>query len=310
VTIAGIDNVATQVRRRHRRAVSYAGMHYFAAVYEAPLIQNDTLLVVAAPVKVQVVKGPRHLYPLSNSRAIVPFSGEAGEEAAIWPPPPIELHPDKRYVIVTTRTQDDPGEAESACRSAVERVIAILGLLSSPTVFSLPMYVGWISEDPRPVVITEMVFSKPQHLDRKQLEKGVAVARNVLAANPAVRDRFDLVARLFNRAIGSPPTEEAFLWAWMCLEVFPMLGTQKYRLIAPYLAEATGQNEEHLFRWLNIRALHELRSKLVHSGQMGLSTGELYVKLTVVRGIVYTVLRSMCGLPYDGELERVMRGGA
>jgi hypothetical protein len=280
----------------------------FATIYEAPLIQNQPMVIAAPPVKLEVAIGPRRIYPLKNSRAVVPLRGEVGEEATIWPPEPIDLLPDRRYTIVMTRTREDPGAAESDCRSAVDRTVAIVGLLTSPTLFALPIYSGWISDTPFPSVVTEMVVSKPQNLNQRELERGISLARKVLSVDPALRDRFDLVARLFNRAIGSPPSEEAFLWAWMCLEVYPMCGTQKYSHIAPYLARATGREAQYLSEWLGIGELHHLRSKLVHSGHIGLSTKELYAKISLLRGIVYTVMRSMCGMQYDGELERVTRG--
>jgi hypothetical protein len=84
-----------------------------------------------------------------------------------------------------------------------------------------------------------------------------------------------------------------------------MLGTQKYKHVAPYLAKVTGYSEGEVLNRVDTRALHVLRSKLVHSGRLGLGPAELYSTLSLIRGVVYTVMRGMCGLPYDGELDRV-----
>jgi hypothetical protein len=280
-------------------------LHNFAAIYETRLIESEDLSIVASPVKVDVLTGPTWMYRLSNYQAVVPFKGELDEEVEIPPPPAIDFEPGKRYIIVSTRTHGSPATSEEDCRRIVDRITGILSVLVTPTLFSMPIYVGWVSATPSPPLATNVMFSRPTALHRKNLEKGITVARAVLAKDAAMRDRFDLISRLFARSIGSPPSDEAFLWSWMCLEIFPMLGTQKYRYIAPYLSGVTGYSESELLARFDIRGLHILRSKLVHSGRMGLAPTDLYAKLTVVRGIVYTVMRGMCGLPYDGELERV-----
>jgi hypothetical protein len=279
--------------------------HHFASVYETRLIENDELTVAAPPVKVDIITGPAHMYRLSNHQAVVPLKGELDEEVDIPPPPAIDFEPGKRYIVVSTMTRDNPAAVEQECQSIVARVAAIIGLLSTPTLFALPIYTGWVSPTPSTPVSTQVMFSKPERLHGPNLEKGIAVARSVLARDGAMRDRFDLIARLFSRSIGSAPSDEAFLWAWTCLEVFPMLGTQKYKHIAPYLAHVTGYSEADFLRRVDVRALHVLRSKLVHSGRLGLAPAELYATLGLIRGVVYTVMRGMCGLPYDGEIDRV-----
>lgn len=278
---------------------------HFAAVYETRLVENHELTIASPPVKIDIITGPAHVYRLSNHQAVVPLKGELGEEVEIPSPPPLDFESGKRYIIVSTQTSEDPASAEPECQRIVERVTAIVGLLSTPTLFALPLYAGWIGTAPSAPVNTQVMFSKPESLHGANLEKGISVARSVLARDAATRDRFDLMARLFNRSIGAAPSDEAFLWAWTCLEVFPMLGTQKYKHVAPYLANVTGYSEAEVLNRVDIRALHVLRSKLVHSGRLGLAPPELYSTLSLIRGVVYTVMRGMCGLPYDGELDRV-----
>jgi len=296
-----------QIRLKRRQPA--LPLRFFAAVFETRLIENENLVVAVPPVKMEVITGPAYMYRLSNNRAVVPLKGEINEEVEIPSPSAIDFEEGKRYIIVSTRIQGDPGIVEEECRQSIERMVGIVGVLTSPTLFALPVYVGWASASPETPIDTIAMFSKPMKLHRPALEKGVSVARKVLANDSVMRARFDLIARLFNRAIGSPATEEAFLWAWMCLEVFPMMGTQKHSHIAPHLAKLTGEEEGVLARRLDIRGLYGLRSKLVHSGYLGLPESELFSRITTLRGIVHTVMRGMCGLPYDGELERVLRVG-
>src|SRR6266568_8678783 len=260
-------------------------LHHFAAIYETRLIEDEKLTVVAPPVKLEVITGPAYMHSLSTDHAVVPLRGEVGEEVQIPSPSPIQLEEGKRYIIASMRAPGNPVAVEEECRRTVERITAIIGLLSTPTLFALPIHIGWVSASALPPVHTTFMFSHPQKLDRKALERGISVARKVLTSDSVMRDRFDLIARLFGRTIGMPPSDEAFLWAWTCLEIFPMMGTQKYRHIAPYLAKVTGSEEAELAERLDIRGLHALRSKLVHSGHLGLSDAELFTKLGIVRGI-------------------------
>jgi hypothetical protein len=284
---------------------------YFAAVYETRLVENEELTIVAVPVKVEIFTGPAYVYPLSNHQAVVPLKGELGEEVEIPSPAPIDFEPGKRYIMVAMQTREYPASAEVECRRMIDRITGIIAILTTPTLFALPMYTGWVGLGPSAPVNTQLMFSKPEKLHGPNLEKGISVARSVLAQDATMRDRFDLIARLFSRSMGVAPSDEAFLWAWMCLEVFPMCGTQKYKHVAPYLANVTGFSESEVLSRVDIRALHALRSKLVHSGRLGLTAVELYSQLGLIRGVVYTVMRGMCGLPYDGELDRVaLKSGA
>jgi hypothetical protein len=278
---------------------------YYAAVYETRLVENEEMTIVAAPVKVEIFTGPAHVYRLSNHQAVVPLKGELDEEVEIPSPPPIDFESGKRYIMVATHTRKHPASAEVECGRIVDRITGIVSILTTPTLFARPIYTGWVGLTPSAPVNTQLMFSKPERLHGPNLEKGISVARSVLAQDATMRDRFDLVARLFNRSIGMAPSDEAFLWAWTCLEVFPMCGTQKYKHVAPYLAKITGFSESEVLTRVDIRALHVLRSKLVHSGRLGLTAPELYSNLSLIRGVVYTVMRGMCGLPYDGELDRV-----
>ena len=284
--------------------------YHFAAIYETRLLAGPSLTVVAPPVKLEVMTGPAYMYRLSWSHAVIPFSGEVGEETEIPPPTPIQLEEGKDQLVVSTRASGDPRLVEDDCRRIVSRVIAIVALLSVPTLFGVQIYEGWIGSRELPPVHATVVVSQPQHLDRKSLEKNISIARNFLAGDAAMRNRFDLIARLFNRALAGPPGEDTFLWAWICLEVFPMMGSQKYRCVAKYLATMSNGDETELASRLDIRGLYRLRSKLVHAGHLGLGDADLFNKIGILRGVVYTVMRGMCGLPYDGELERVCPKGA
>lgn len=276
----------------------------YAAIYETRLVENDELIIAAPPVRIQVLTGPGYIYPLSQDRAIVPLRGLLGEEGRVPPPSPIDFQDGERYLIVSMLSQVATMDAEEECRRIVVRVAAIAGLLSNPRIFALPIYVGWVNPTPRAAIRTTLMFSPPETLARKPLEKGIQVARAILAENSDIRDKFDLVARLYSKTIGVPPSDEAYLWAWTCLEVFPMMGSQKYRRIAPYLATIVEREEKYLADSLDIKGLHALRSKLVHAGHLGLSGKDLYEKLGLLQDIVHSVMRGMCGLPYDGKLDR------
>lgn len=284
--------------------------NHYVEVFETRLFDQPAFILVAPPVKVALVTGPVYLHVYTHERAVLPLRGELDEELRVASRSSLQLESEKRYILVSTRTREPIGVAEEECRRLVERTIGIVGLLTDPHIFALPIYRGWAGETANGPLQKSLMFCPPVTASPSELRKSISVARNVLSVDAIDRQRFDLVARLFARTIGSAPSEESILWAWTCLEVYPMKGTQKYALVAPYLATVTGIEEKVIARQLGIRELHMLRSKLVHAGAMGLSNGELHTTLNRVQAIVRTVMRGMCGLPYDRALDRFVAGPA
>ena len=283
--------------------------YQFAAVFETRVLSNERLVAVSDPVKIEVLTGPGRLYKLSNGRdgrAVLP-PPEPDVEYSLPQEPPIEMQPGLRYIIVSARAKTVAVEEQESCRRYVERAIGFLSAIYGAELFASRLYLGWLAHEPSgQVVQAAIMFTSVATWDRRAIESSLGVVRRVLASEPAMRERFDLVARLFAHAVALPPSDDTLLWLWTCLEVFPMLGQEKYRVIADYLEPHVSRSAAEIAEALDIRGFHELRSKLVHSGGTRLRIEDLYLKLSRLQRIVLTVMRCMCGLPYDGRLDDLL----
>jgi hypothetical protein len=114
------------------------------------------------------------------------------------------------------------------------------------------------------------------------------------------------MSKLFSRAVTIEPGEERFLWLWTVLEVFPMKDTSNIRPIGEHLSRTTGHPLAKLQDKLEIGRLFGARCSLVHDGKLPYSREELGRVQTKLEAIDVTVLRSLGGLPYAGQLDEYL----
>ena len=91
---------------------------------------------------------------------------------------------------------------------------------------------------------------------------------------------------------------------WTVLEVFPMRNTTNIRPISEYLSPIVGCSAEEAKAKLGIGQLFGARSSLVHHGKLPYGRNELGSVLEKIETIDVTILRSLGGLPYAGELKK------
>jgi hypothetical protein len=87
------------------------------------------------------------------------------------------------------------------------------------------------------------------------------------------------------------------------LEVFPMKNTSDIRPISDYLARVTGRSALAVKEKLLLGRLFGARSDLAHNGKLPYARNELGGVLNLLEAIDLTVIRSLGGLPYAGELD-------
>jgi hypothetical protein len=280
--------------------------NYYGAIYETDLLENAAgeSIAIIPPVKFQVLRGEYTLFTRSHGRAILPLRGIVGEEREIPALPPILTNPAKTYIVVSVRTSQPFAVAEQEGIAHVNRAVALASLLLDPFVFGRLLYEGWLGDHPDQFRLAEVLFTPYQQFEARLVEKQIAKARSSLAQDTDRNNRFTLIARLFNRAVTSEKHDEAFLWLWTCLEVFPMADTSNIKPIAPYLAELVEVEANLVRERLGIGRLFGLRCSLVHDGALALNEGELHETVSKLLQIVRAVMRGMCGLPYDGGLKR------
>ena len=280
--------------------------NYYAAVFETPLIEGDATEVkaVVQPVKIELLRGKYTIQTRSHGRAILPLRGIVGEELEIPALPAILTDPQRTYVLVCASTELERDVAEKECSDQIDRAITMAALMMNTYIFARPLYRGWLGADPRQFRFAEVLFTPWQVFEPRAIEKSINAARAVLARNAEHDRRFGLMTRLFNRAITLDDAEQTFLWLWTCLEVFPMVDTTNVKPISEHLAPYVDQTREVVAEKLQIGRLFGHRCTLVHDGSIGLSGAELNEAVHKLLVIVESVLRSMCGMPYNGALNR------
>jgi len=273
-----------------------AGFYRYGAVFETTILPTPIRIIID-PVAVEVFKGPKsYQIPYQQRRVLA-----AGEALTISHDINIEL-PEGTYIEVVARTKErNPINAQTECKEAVDRMIAVLSLLHSPNIFNRLVYEGWLLEDGKAIMQAWVKM-----VNKRDLEKDLLIETAEGLSGVGDKDllaRFDLMSKFYSKALLYDPGEEKFLFLWTILEVFPMMGTAKYRPIADYLAPLIGRPAAEVADTLQVKGMHDLRSKLVHSGKFDLGHQEMAELIDKTEAIVHTVMRAMAGLEYDQSLE-------
>jgi hypothetical protein len=115
------------------------------------------------------------------------------------------------------------------------------------------------------------------------------------------------MSRFIAKGLAEPPSEEAFIWLWTALEVFPMIDTTDIRPISEFLSSYVGQPSNILKEKLRIGWLFGMRSKIVHEGHLPLAESDRHRALKSLEDLVRAVVRHAAGLPYDGAFDALLK---
>jgi hypothetical protein len=116
--------------------------------------------------------------------------------------------------------------------------------------------------------------------------------------------RLRLMGRHLAKAMESDPNEDRFLSLWTMLEVWPMAGTSNIQPLRDRLADHLGRDPGETKEKLQLGRLVDLRGKLLHDGEMGLSNEQMNQTLARLQDICVECMRALSGLPYAGALDK------
>lgn len=274
----------------------------YIAIFQTELIHNPvTSKLIADPVKVEFFSGPQVLnIPVQMSRVMV-----QGQNAPISQSAKLSLSKQK-YVSITVRTKDsDPYSARVFCETQLDTAIASLSLLYDPGIFAHQVYRGWVLETENSIM-EAWIQVKPPVVVSANISQEFESILSKFPEDSDLKGRFSLMSRFLAKELLVPPSEEKFLYLWTILEIFPMKGTSDIKPISTYLAKVTSCEEKEVKEKLKIGRLCGSRGKLVHDGKLDISYKELGLTITKLEEICLTVMRSMCGLPYSGVLDKYL----
>ena len=77
--------------------------------------------------------------------------------------------------------------------------------------------------------------------DNRFRHQQFARAERAVSLLDGLKGRFGLMARFVAKGLAEPLSEEAFVWLWTALEIFPMAGTADIKPISEFLSRYTGE---------------------------------------------------------------------
>ena len=273
----------------------------FMKLYWTNLVQVDYGKVIADPVRIEVFRRPREYNVLVGPRVVA-----AGMQSTLLQHQHIVVPEGRTYVELIARTKDAFGKRQF-CEDHINRVIAQMSAILSPHLFEMEVWSGWLCDPNEMFADSWVLTAHPVAFAPEDLEGRINAFRRAVSADPDIDARFTLMSKLFARAIATEPGEERFLWLWTVLEAFPMKDTSDIQPISEYLSRLTGRPPVEVKEKLGIGRLFGARSDLVHDGKLPYDRDKLGVVLQRLEAIDCVVIRSLGGLPYNGELEEFLR---
>lgn len=270
-------------------------------LYWTNLVQTDYGKAIADPVRIEVFRGPREYDVMVGPRIVA-----SGTSSTLLQSQRMQVPEGRTYVELIARTKEAFGKREY-CEDHIDRVIAQMSAVLSPHLFEMEVWSGWLCDQNELFGDQWALFANPVKFASQDLGNRISGLRRAVSAQPDIDARFTLMSKLFARAVATEPGEERFLWLWTVLEVFPMKNTSDIQPISEYLSGLTGRLAAEVKEKLGIGWLFGARSRLVHDGKLPYEQGKLGAILARLEAIDSAVIRSLGGLPYNGELEEFLR---
>jgi hypothetical protein len=274
------------------------GYKQFVALYRCEVVTSLPFVCKCGDVKVELFRERRRYAPSKYHNLVVAAVKEA--EYCSPAPPPLALDTRNQHLILTWRTRLERGAAQARAEHSIDKVVATLSAIISPDLFRTLLFRGWLQgPSERDLGILCKVVA-PIEVSGKDIARDFGAATAALARNPALRERFALMSRFVAKGLAEAPDEEAFVWLWTALEVFPMIDTTDIRPIAEFLGPYIGESAAVAKEKIKVGWLFGMRSRLVHDGRLPLEMEAKFSALANLERLVHAVLRHAAGLPYNG----------
>jgi hypothetical protein len=274
----------------------------FMKLYWTDLITGGAKFVVD-PVRVEFFQGPRSYEVFTP---VVPTVVRAGIERTVAANKHMELAAGHFFIEFIARTDESLGRRQY-CEDQIDRVVTQLSALLSPALFAQEFWSGWLSDSEHANSDFWLMVAPAVSLDSGPLQNQLTAFQVTVTRDADIDQRFTLMSKLFARAVATSPGEGRFLWLWTVLEVFPMRDLTNIQPITEHLSGVTGHPPAEIKEKLGIGRLYRARCNLVHNGKLPYTREELGGVLNRLEAIALTVLQSLGGLPYTGQLEEHFR---
>mgnify|MGYP005805783113 FL=1 len=282
------------------KGASVADYFQFMVAYRTRMIQGPYFKAVIDPVKIESFAGPR-VYPIPIQVARI---HPIGVEHKLAEPGQLFLPPGDRYLTVTSRAATSHGpETLDTLENEIDKIVTQMSTLLQPQMFMEEVYRGTLLSPTKFIINASIRPSELTEVSQPWLQSSLSDIKATLTPGSDLERRYSLMSRFYARSLAYAHSEEHFLLLWTTLEIFPMQATSNIRPLVLKLADILGRTEDDIRQHLHVGLLYGWRGKLVHDGTLPPIRGraELFRRLEL---IVHSVIRSMCGLPYNGSLDR------
>ncbi|HUE99891.1 MAG TPA: hypothetical protein VMN99_11595 [Anaerolineales bacterium] len=294
---------------------------YFVAIYRTNFVKRGRAKLVFSSTKIEFVSSSR-TYQIPIQKA---FKFPDYEERTIVKATELKLDEGQTYVEIMTQTSlTDPQLAQDLCEKNVDNSATLLATIYGPYFLDSLVYRGWLIKDGWGILHSWIQpTNQPKiNIREKGLSDMLNVANTKIGQGDDISARFPLMAKFFAKSLLYSMSEEKFLLLWTILEIYPMKSTSNIKPISDCLSKILNLDADTIKEKLEIGKLYGLRSSLVHDGifDVDMETIEKAYDNDVNLGrfrhkseilgklecIVHEVLRSICGLPYSGSLDRYL----
>jgi Apea-like HEPN len=295
---------------------------YFLAVYKTNFVGKGQARLVFDLTKIEFLfKSKTYLIPVQLAHKFPQKRGRVIVKAQ-----ELRLEDNQVYVEITTQTLlNDPNQALIECEKNIDSATTLLSTIYGPYFLDSLTYRGWLIKDDWGILYSwiQPADQDKLNISEKKLFATFSTAREKLSEDSDILRRFSMMAKFFVKSLSYNMSEEKFLLLWTILEIFPMKNTSNIRPISEYLSKITGIDTSIIKDKLEIGKLYGIRSSLVHDGVFRVDVevlenhyddvskvGHFHYKselLGKLENIVHEVLRSMCGLPYSGSLDKYLK---
>lgn len=293
---------------------------YYIAVFQTHFVENDSVSITDAPVRIRVFRGSKtYQVPVQLAQR---FS--AKEEKTWATSQTLELT-EGHYLEISVETKImDFEKAKRFCEEEIDKTVSILASVFNIHLFDLLEYKGWIIRKNWGAMggWVQTVDAPKFQINPKELKSDFLQIERHLRKDKDRYKRFKLMSRFFSKALSDEIGEEKFLLLWTILEIFPMKETSNIAPISASLGKILDKDSAYVKEKLGIGKLYGLRCSLVHNGVLSVdeldfdiqketqvdSRTEYRKSDTIARleYIVREIMRCMCGLTYSGALDRYL----
>jgi len=282
------------------------GYFKYLALYKTKTVNTTVDTLVIDPVQFTIYKDTReYQVPIQQTSVAVKDLRENQTILDSWY---LQTDPSLYHIEIVARIKEfKPDFSEKGkvyCENEIDQILTIISMLYGKTLFLDLVYKGWLITDESFLINSTVVGSELVSPNKASIDNTIKLIKKKINKDKDLSNRFTLMSRLFSKSLKEKQgSEELYLWLWTILEVFPMRNTSNIKPISDILSRILNRSLSEVKEKLEIGRLNRVRCDIVHNGRLDIDNKEVYDAFNRLELIVIVILKHLCDLPYNGELD-------